>query len=243
MMRNGPVMMALAAGLTLNACAIPSSRIADYLSGFPTTPASSRPAQQAAGPIVAGLVLALPETEMGKPTTPSPAMLEKVAGRIQKELQESSAIVIRRIWPPITIPGSGLAGLSLERIRELAGEENPATVLVVVATSWSATKMRFWPIQENQLYVRMDAALVDVPAGLVLLTESGQQDYVMADNLDYVDRISFPRLYYRDFTVGGPFTIVKKEDPYQALAWETFGRAADQLGMKLRQRVSPAAAP
>jgi hypothetical protein len=85
----------------------------------------------------------------------------------------------------------------------------------------------------------MDAALVDVPAGRVLLTEFGQQDYVMADNLDYVDRISFPRLYYRHFTIGGPFTIVKKEDPYQALGWEAFKGAADQLGMKLRQRLSP----
>lgn len=238
-MRTLGVIAALGATLLLNACAEPSSRITEYFSGFPPQPENPSPV---ALPLVAGLVLALPETEMGKPTTPSPAMLEKVAGRIQKELQESSAIVIRRIWPPITIPGSGLGGLSLERIRELAREESPATVLVVVATSWSATKMRFWPIQENQLYVRMDAALVDVPAGRVLLTESGQDDYVMAEALDYVDRISYPRIYYRNFTFGGPFTIVEG-DPYKALGEQAFRGAADQLGMKLRRRVSPAAAP
>ena len=82
------------------------------------------------------------------------------------------------------------------------------------------------------------AALVDVPTGLVLLTEAGQDDYVMAEALDYVDRISYPRLYYRNFTFGGPFTIVEG-DPYKALGEQTFRGAADQLGMKLRQRLSP----
>ena len=52
-------------------------------------------------------------------------------------------------------------------------------------------------------------------------------------------RISYPRLYYRNFTFGGPFIIVEG-DPYQALAWETFKGTADQLGMKLRQRLNPA---
>ena len=52
-------------------------------------------------------------------------------------------------------------------------------------------------------------------------------------------RISYPRLYYRNFTFGGPFIIVEG-DPYQALAWEAFKGAADQLGMKLRQRLNPA---
>lgn len=223
----------------LAGCAIPSSRITEYLSGFP--PQTEQPPQVAL-PLAAGLVVALPEDELGKPTTPSPATLEKVAGRIQKELQESSAITIRRIFPPITMPASGLAGLSLERIRELAREEKLATVLVVVATSRSAGKLRFWPIMENQLYVRMDAALVDVPKGAVLMTEFGQDDYVMADVLDYTARISFPRLYYRNFTFGGPFTVVQG-NPYKALGWEAFRGAADQLGMKLRQRLSPAGVP
>lgn len=229
---------ALAALIALNGCAADSSRITDYLTGFQAPSASSLQPQPGAGQMVLGLVLALPETEIRKPTTPSPAVLENVAGRIKNELGDSSGIVIRRILPPITIPAGGLAGLSVERLRELAREATLDNLIIVVATSRSARKLRFWPIMENQLYVRMDAALVDVPKGVVLMTELGQDDYVMAEAVDYVDRISFPRLYYRNFTFGGPFTIVEG-DPYQALGWEAFKGAADQLGMKLRQRLSP----
>ncbi len=230
--------VALAAVLVLGGCASFSSHITDYLSGFQPPSAFSQQPPQAAQPLVAGLVLALPETEIGKPTTPSPAVLEKAAGRIQKELQQSPRIVIQKIFPPITIPASGLAGLSLERIRDITKETKLTNMVVVVATSRSARKLRFWPIMENQLFVRMDGALVDVSQGRVLMTEFGQDDYVMAEALDYVNRISYPRIYYRTFTFGGPFTIVEG-DPYQALGWETFRGAADQIGMKLRQRLSP----
>lgn len=230
---------ALAALIAVNGCETDSSRVTEYLSGFQATPVPSLQTQPASGPLITGLVLALPETEVGKPTTPSPAVLGKVAGRIKKELGESSGLVIQQILPPITIPAAGPSGLSLERLRTLAKEAKLDNLLVVVATSQSARKLRFWPIMENQLYVRMDAALVDVPKGAVLMTEFGQDDYVMAEAVDYVDRISFPRLYYRTFTVAGPFTIVEG-NPYHALGWETFKGAADQLGMKLRQRLSPA---
>jgi hypothetical protein len=230
--------VALAAVLVLGSCASFSSHITDYLSGFQPPSASSQQPPQSAQPLVAGLVLALPETEIGKPTTPSPAVLEKAAVRIQKELQQSPHIVIQKIFLPITIPASGLAGLSLERIRDITKEAKLTHVVVVVATSQSARKLRFWPIMENQLFVRMDGALVDVSQGRVLMTEFGQDDYVMAEALDYVNRISYPRIYYRTFTFGGPFTIVEG-DPYQALGWETFRGAADQIGMKLRQRLSP----
>jgi len=230
--------VALAAMIVLEGCASFSSHVTDYLSGFQPPPASSQQPQPAAKPLVAGLVLALPETEIGKTTTPSPAVLEKVAGRIQKELQQSPHIVIQTIFPPITMPASGLAGLSLERIRDITKDTKLTNMVVVVATSQSARKLRFWPIMENQLFVRMDGALVDVSQGRVLMTEFGQDDYVMAETLDYVNRVSFPRIYYRNFTFGGPFTIVEG-DPYQALGWETFKGAADQIGMKLRQRLSP----
>ena len=237
-MKTSINIVALAAVLVLESCASFSSHVTDYLSGFQPPPASSLQPQQAATPLVAGLILALPETEIGKPTTPSPAVLEKVAGRIQKELQQSPHIVIQHIFPPITIPASGLAGLSLERLRDLTKEAKFTNMFVVVATSQSARKLRFWPIMENQLFVRMEGALVDVAKGQVLMTEFGQDDYVMAEALDYVNRISYPRIYYRTFTFGGPFTIVEG-DPYQALGWETFRGAADQIGMKLRQRLSP----
>lgn len=235
-MKTVVTVTALAALIALEGCATSSSRVADYLSGFQTLPASSPQPQQ---PLIAGLVLVLPETEVGKSTTPSPAALEKISGRIQKELQQSSHIVIQHIFPPITIPASGLAGLSLERLRDVTKEGKLNSMVVVVATSSLVSKMRFWPILENQLYVRMDAALVDVSSGRVVMTELGQDDYVMAENVDYVDRISYPRLYYRTFTVAGPFTIVKEGDPYRALGEQAFSDAADQLGMKLRQRLSP----
>ena len=234
-MKTSGVIAALVVALLLNACAESSNRITEYLSGFPSQPEKS---PQAALPLVAGLDLALPEDELSKLTTPSRDTLEKVAQRIQTELQASPQITIQRMFPALTIPAGGLHGLALERVQALTKEDNLTKMIVVVATSRSAQKLRFWPIQENQLYVRMDAALVDVPTGLVLLTESGQDDYVMAEDLDYVDRISYPRLYYRNFTFGGPFTIVEG-DPYKALGEQTFRGAADQLGMKLRQRLSP----
>jgi hypothetical protein len=223
---------------SLVGCAMPASRITDYLSGFQAAAPSSLQPGPAAGPIVAGLVLALPETEIGKPTTPPLAALEKVAARIQKELQQSSHIVIQQIFPALTIPASGLHGLALERVQALAQEANLTKMLVVVATSRSAQKLRFWPVMEHQLYVSMDAALVEIPSGRVLVTESGEDDYVMAEALDYVARISFPRLYYRTFTITGPFTVVEG-DPYKALGETAFQGAADQLGMKLRMRLNP----
>lgn len=226
----------LAALIVLNGCAADSSRIAEYLSGFPPPPENP---PQVVLPLAVGLVVALPEDERSKPTTPSNDTLEKVAQRIQAELQASLQITVQRIFPALTIPAGGLRGLALERVQALAQEGNFTKMIVVVATSRSTQKLRFWPVMEYQLYVSMDAALVEVPSGRVLMTESGLDDYVMADVLDYTARITFPRLYYRNFTFGGPFIIVEG-DPYQALGWETFKGAADQLGMKLRQRLSPA---
>ena len=222
--------------VSLAGCAADSSRITEYLSGFQPQP--DKPPQVAL-PLAAGLVVVLPEDELNKPTTPSTGTLEKVAQRIQAELQASPQIAIKRIFPALTIPAGGLRGLALARVQALAKEGDLTKMVVVVATSWSTQKLRFWPVMEYQLYVSMDAALVEVPSGRVLMTESGLDDYVMADVLDYTMRISYPRLYYRNFTFGGPFIIVEG-DPYQALGWETFKGAADQLGMKLRQRLSPA---
>ncbi len=219
---------------SLNGCAAPSARITEYLAGFQPLQAEPQPI---ALPLVVGLIVALPEDELGKPTAPSKDMLEKLAQRAQKELQAPPHITIQRIFPSITLPAGGLHGLGLERVRAIAGEGNLTKVIVVVATSRSAQKLRFWPIMEYQLYVRMDAALVDVSSGLVLMTEVGLDDYVLADSLDYVGRISYPRLYYRNFTFGGPFTVVDG-DPSKALGEAAFGGAADQLGMKLRMRLS-----
>ena len=231
------VIAALVAAFLLSACAGAPSRITEYLSGFPPPPENP---PQVALPLAVGLVVALPEDERSKPTTPSNDTLEKVAQRIRAELQASLQITVQRIFPALTIPAGGLRGLALERVQALAQEGNFTKMIVVVATSQTASKIRFTVVQETQLYVSMEAALVEVPSGRLLMTESGRDDYVMADVLDYTARISFPRLYYRNFTFGGPFTVVQG-DPYKALGWEAFRGAADQLGMKLRQRLSPAA--
>lgn len=230
------IVTAFVAAFLLSACAMPSSRIAEYLSGFPPPPDNP---PQVALPLAVGLVVALPEDELSKPTTPSTETLEKVAQRIQAELQASLQITVQRIFPALTIPAGGLHGLALARLQALAKEGNLTKMIVVVATSRSAQKLRGWPVMEYQLFVSMDAALVEVPSGRILMTESGLDDYVMADVLDSTARISFPRLYYRTYTIAGPFTVVQG-NPYQALGWEGFKGAADQLGMKLRQRLSPA---
>src|SRR2546425_2879888 len=170
------VVASIAVLLSLWACATSSNRITEYLSGFQPP---SDGAQPVALPLNAGLVVVLPEDELSKPTTPSREMLQDVAERLQKEIQTSPNIVIQRVFPSLTIPASGLHGLGLERLQSLAREGSLTRMLVVVATSRSASKLRFWPIRENQLYVRMDAALVEVPTGRVLTTESGEDDYVM----------------------------------------------------------------
>src|SRR6266852_7656907 len=221
--------------LSLWACASSSDRITAYLSGFQPP---SDGAQPVALPLNAGLVVVLPEDELGKSTTPSWDTLQAVAERLQKDIQASPNLIIQQVFPSITIPANGLHGLSLERLQGLAREGNLTQMLVVVAVSRSASKFRFWSSMEYQLYVRMDAALVEVPTGRVLMTESGEDDYVMAEALDYVERISYPRLYYRNFTFGGPFTIVTG-DPYKALGEQTFRGAAAQLGMKLRHCLDP----
>ncbi len=221
--------------ISLWACAAPSSRITEYLAGVQPLPAET---QQLASPLVAGLIVALPEAELAKPTAPSKEALERFAQRVQKELQASPKIVIQRIFPPVTIPGDGSGGLSLDRLRETAQDGTLTKMIVVVASSQTASKLRFFPVLETQLFARMDAALVDLPTGRVLLTEVGQEDHVLAETLYYSGSISYPRLYYRTWTVAGPFTVVDG-DPHKALGEEAFKGAADQLGMRLRVRLSP----
>jgi len=54
--------------LSLWACASSSNRITEYLSGFQPPPDGAQPV---ALPLNTGLVVVLPEDELGKPTTPS----------------------------------------------------------------------------------------------------------------------------------------------------------------------------
>jgi hypothetical protein len=221
--------------ISLCACAAPSSRITEYLAGIQPPPAETQPL---ASPLVAGLLVALPEAELAKPTAPSKEALERFAQRVQKELQASPKVQIQRIFPSVIIPGDGSGGLSMDGLREMGKDGAVTKMIVVVASSQTASKLRFFPVLETQLFARMDAALVDLSTGRVVLAEVGQEDYTLAETLYYSGSISYPRLYYRTWTVAGPFTVVDG-DPHKALGEEAFKGAADQLGMRLRVRLSP----
>ena len=216
----------------VTACAGPSNRITDYLVGF-EPPASH---QHIILPLVVGLVIALPEQELGKPTTPSLAAFEGLAQRIQKELEESPLLKVGRVFPAFVIPAAGHAALSLERLRMRAADPALSQIIVVVPTSQGARKVRFGGV-EDQLFARMDAGLLDLATGRVLAGDTGQDDYVLAQS-NFYNSFSYPRLYYRTFTFAGPFTVVTG-DPFKALGITAFSGAADQIGMKLRQLVDP----
>src|SRR5439155_21849452 len=147
----------IAALLSLWACASSSDRITEYLSGF-QPPSDS--AQPVALPLNAGLVVVLSEAEMSKPTAPSRDALQAVAERLQKDIQASPNFVIQKVFPSITIPANGLHGLSLERRQGLARAGNLTQMVVVMAVSRSASKLRFWPFMEHHLYVRLAATSV-----------------------------------------------------------------------------------
>ena len=92
----------------VTACAGPSNRITDYLVGF-EPPARQ---QHVVLPVIVGLVIALPEEELGKPTTPSLAAFEGMAQRIQKELEQAPLIRVGRVFPAFIIPAAGRAALA-----------------------------------------------------------------------------------------------------------------------------------
>ena len=219
--------------LSLNSCA--ASRITDYLSGFPESSAQVPPASV---PIRAGLVLAIPETESGKPTAPNPAARDKLTERIQKGLQNLPRVQITRVMPAIILPGDGLKALSLERLREAAKDAQMDKLFVVVATSRSAQRVQPYPIIETEVFARLDLALVDLAAGRVLLSEAGEEDYILGQRRDVERTISYPRIYYRTQTTTGPFLVVEGDrDPFAALGEVAFAATADQLLMRLREKL------
>ena len=224
----------LAGSLALVGCAGSSSRINDYLTGFKAPLSEAGPV---ALPLTVGLLIALPENELGNPTTPSKESLTHMGLRIQKELQESSKIRVERIYPTIIIPSAGIHALDPQQLRDVTQGRNSPKLLVVVATSRPARRVYFWRL-EDQLFARMDVALVDLSTGQALAADAGQDDYVLSQST-YFNAFSYPRLYYRTFTFAGPFTVVEG-DPYKALGEAAFSGAADQIGMKLRQRLDPA---
>ena len=225
------LMVALLVGLS--GCAV-SSRIGDYLSGMPIP---AVPPQQLATPILVGLVLAMPETELAKSTAPTRKFQESLTERIQRGFQDFNAVEIKQVFPPLTLSGDGLGALQLGRLRELARDTHLNQIFVVVATSQSAQRVLPYPLIETQLFARMDLALVDLLTGRVLLTEAGQEDWDLEERYDGVRDIFFPRVFYRSLTTSGPFRVVDG-DPNVALGEEAFSGAADQLVMHLRERLN-----
>jgi hypothetical protein len=225
--------VAVLAILGVAGCVAGPDRVMDYLSGIEV--ASPQPPLSAA--VHAGLVLVLPESELAKPTAPPRDVQDKLADRLQRALTTAQQIEITRVLSPVNIPGDGRHALSLDRLREAAKPAHLDTLAVVVLTSQSVQRVQPYPLIETQLFAKMDLALVDLATGRLLLSEHGEEDYILGQRRDVDRTISYPRVYYRDMTTSGPFTIVEG-DPYRALGEIAFRAAADQLILRLQERLN-----
>jgi len=107
----------------------------------------------------------------------------------------------------------------------------------VVFTSQSVQRVQPYPLIETQIFARTDLALVDLATGRLLLSEYGEEDYILGQRRDVDRTISYPRVYFRDMTESGPFTVVEG-DPYRALGEIAFKAAADQLALRLHERLA-----
>jgi hypothetical protein len=90
-----------------------------------------------------------------------------------------------------------------------------------------------YPLIETQLFAQIDAAVVDLTTGRILLTGAGQEDYILGQRRDVARTIGYPRIYYRTQTTTGPFTVVEG-DPFAELGKIAFTAATDQLLLALQ---------
>jgi hypothetical protein len=212
-----------------------SSRIDEYFVGLTTGQL-----QLTNRPLEVGLVLAVPETELKKPTALNLENQTKLIERIAEQLRQATAIEVKKILPTITLPGDGTRTLSLDLLRDIAKPAQVPYLMVVLASSRSAQRVQPYPLIETELFARLDAALVDVTTGRVLLTETGEEDYVLGERRDVARTIGYPRIYYRTQTTTGSFTVVNGDrDPYAELGKTSFTAAADQLVLKLMKKLKP----
>jgi hypothetical protein len=212
-----------------------SSRTDDYFAGL--TPGQLERTKR---PLEVALMLAVPETEIKKPTALNPENQTKLIEHLAKQLHEATAIEVKKVLPTITLPGDGTRTLSLDRLRELAKQAQAPYLLVVVPSSRSAQKVQPYPLIETELFARLDAAVIDVTAGRVLLTETGEEDYILGERRDVARTIGYPRIYYRTQTTTGPFTVVDRDrDPFAELGKTSFTAAADQLVLRFLNRLKP----
>ena len=208
-------------------CVVTHSRTSDYLAGFATAPSGPPPK----APIPTALVLAIPETEAAKPTALTPAMKQELAERVRTNLRDTK-LAISSIAPPIALPGDGRGVLTPERLREIGKETGMQHLLVLILSSHSVQRVQEYPIIETELFARVDAALVNLAVGTILMTAAGQEDYILAQRRDVARTIGYPRIYYRTQTTSGPFTVVEG-DPFAELGKIAFTAATDQLVLAL----------
>ncbi len=209
-------------------CAVPGSRASDYFAGFSTAPAG--PPRKA--PIPVAVVLAIPETEAAKPTALTPVMQKELLERVRTNLPDTK-LAISKIASPIVLPGDGKGGLTPERLRQIGKETGLEHLLVLIPSSRSVQRVQEYPIIETQLFAQMDAAVVDLTTGRILLTAAGQEDYILGQRRDVARTIGYPRIYYRTQTTTGPFTVVEG-DPFAELGKIAFTAATDQLLLTLQ---------
>lgn len=239
MMRHSNLIRRLGKGMAVLAilgaagCAAGPEGVMDYLSGIQG--AAPQPSQSAV--VRAGLILVLPESELAKPTAPPSDVQDKLAGRLQRALATTQQIEIIQVLPPLHVPGDGRKALSLDRLREAAKPAHLDKLAVVVLTSRAVQRVQPYPLVETQLFARTDLALIDLATGRLLLSEYGEEDYILGQRRDVERTISYPRVYYRDMTTTGPFTVVEG-DPDKALGEIAFRAAADQLVLRLRERLT-----
>jgi len=228
MLKTCAVVTLVIAVVGLTGCSAPGSRASDYLAGFSTVPAGLSPK----APIPAAVVLAIPETEAAKPTALTPVMQKELLNRVQTNLRDTK-FAISSIASPIVLPGDGKGALTPERLRQIGKETGMQHLLVLIPSSHSVQRVQEYPIIETQLFARMDAAVVEVPAGRTLLIATGQEDYILGQRRDVARTIGYPRIYYRTQTTTGPFTVVEG-DPFAELGKIAFTAAADQLLLALQ---------
>jgi len=221
------VMTLVIAVVGLTGCSVTRTGASDYLAGFSTAPAG--PPRKA--PIPAAVVLAIPETEAAKPTALTPVMQKELVERVRTNLRDTQ-LAISSIASPIVLPGDGKGALTPERLRQVGKETGLEHLLVLIPSSQSEQRVQEYPIIETELFARMDAALVDLTAGRILLTAAGQEDYILAQRRDVARTLGYPRIYYRTQTTTGPFTVVEG-DPFAELGKIAFTAAADQLLLAL----------
>jgi hypothetical protein len=72
-----------------------------------------------------------------------------------------------------------------------------------------------------------------------VFAESAQADYALLERYDGVKDIYYPRVFYRDITESGPFEVVEG-NPQIALGEAAFREAANQLSLRVRERLKEA---